>query len=71
MVGQETLAVSAARFDAIDFVSYRRESPARVNCGPQTPPREVFVTWRPARAANQLGTAVAVELLPEGYVPTQ
>jgi hypothetical protein len=69
----ETLLLRAARFDVVDFISYRSATPGRVSCGARRPAEDVFVTWRrdeaPVASGTSQGTAVAVELLPDGYVP--
>jgi tetratricopeptide (TPR) repeat protein len=67
----QTLDLRAPRFDAVDFISYRATAPATISCGPRQPPEEVYVTWRPdaTPAGNQQGVAIAIELLPEGFVP--
>jgi tetratricopeptide (TPR) repeat protein len=61
----------AARMSEVQFVSYRRLSSTTVNCGQQSPPVEVYLTWRVNgdAAAAERGTAVAIEFLPEGFVP--
>jgi tetratricopeptide (TPR) repeat protein len=73
-VGQ-TLLLRAARFDAIDFISYRSSTPGTISCGPRQPPENVYVTWRADETAVAAGTsqgiAVAVELLPDGFVPSR
>jgi hypothetical protein len=69
----ETLLLRAPRFDAIDFISYRSTTPGTISCGARRPAEEVYVTWRRQEAAvasgTSQGTAVAVELLPDGFVP--
>src|SRR5262249_23374532 len=67
------LELRAARFENVQFISYRQNAaPGTVSCGPRTPPEEVYLTWRmdaePTGGA-QVRIAVAVELLPEGFVP--
>jgi hypothetical protein len=66
----QTLLLRAPRFDAIDFISYRTTTPGTISCGARRPPEDVYVTWRrdPATSSQQ-GIAVAVELLPDGFVP--
>ena len=70
----ETLLLRAARFDAVDFISYRSTTPGTVSCGARRPAEDVYVTWRRGDASvpsgTSQGTAVAVELLPDGYVPS-
>jgi tetratricopeptide (TPR) repeat protein len=67
------LELNAARFDNVQFITYRQNAPpAAISCGPLTPPEEVYLTWRmDAESAGgaQVKIAVAVELLPEGFVP--
>jgi len=68
----EALLLRAARFDAVDFISYRSTTPGRISCGPRRPAEDVYVTWRrDETSGTSAGTAVAVELLPDGYVPTK
>ena len=63
-------ALMARQFADVDFISYRSTAPGRVNCGiPKTRDR-VYATYRPdAEAAGFDGRAVAIELLPEDFVP--
>ena len=67
------LLLRAMRFDEVDFISYRSTTPGTISCGARRPAEDVYVTWRPGEAAltagTSQGTAVAVELLPDGYVP--
>jgi hypothetical protein len=71
----QTLLLRAAQFDAIDFISYRSSPPGTVSCGPRRPTEEVYVTWRADETAiasgTSQGTAVAVELLPDGFIPSR
>jgi Flp pilus assembly protein TadD len=61
----------AAQLGDIDFISYRTDTPGGVNCGavPGTPP--VLATYRPSAGGTDGigGAAVAIELIPDGYVP--
>jgi Flp pilus assembly protein TadD len=63
----------AAQLSEVDFISYRADSPQSVNCGdvPGAPP--VLVTYRPSAGGTSAegiaGAAVAIELVPDGYVP--
>jgi hypothetical protein len=65
--------IAAARFDDIEFLTYRQDSPGSVPCGPQRPAYRVLATFRAGGAsiagANTPNRAVAIELLPDGYVP--
>ena len=69
----EMLLLRAPRFDAIDFISYRSTTPGTISCGARRPAEDVYVTWRREAAAvtsdTSQGTVVAVELLPDGFVP--
>jgi hypothetical protein len=57
----------------VDFISYRTDTPSAVSCGPLTTPLRVLVTYRAKPAFTAAGTidgdAVAIELLPDGYIP--
>ncbi|HEU5255221.1 MAG TPA: tetratricopeptide repeat protein [Vicinamibacterales bacterium] len=71
----QTLLLRAARFDAIDFISYRSSTPGTISCGPRPTLEAIYVTWRADEATLPAGTsqgiAVAVELLPDGFVPSR
>lgn len=70
-----TLLLRAPGFDAIDFISYRSSTPGTVSCGVRPQPEDVYVTWRAEQASISIGMsqgiAVAVELLPDGFVPSR
>jgi hypothetical protein len=65
------LRARAPGFANVEFIAHRPKPPSGVNCGAQAPAFEVYLTWRvPPEAANPTeGTAVAIELLPDGFVP--
>jgi tetratricopeptide (TPR) repeat protein len=68
----ELIRLGAAQFSNIDFISYRSDAPGSVSCGavPGLPP--VLATYRPAGSGSPAGIhgdAVAIELIPDGYVP--
>jgi tetratricopeptide (TPR) repeat protein len=63
------LRARAANLSAIDFIAYRTLTTTSVPCGAQKP-MAVYLTWRPAGAGSAEGTVVAVEILPEGFVPS-
>ena len=65
------LRAQAARFEDVEFIAYRTLASPSVNCGAQVPAMEVYLTWRPPPGSNDAtgGTAVAIEVLPEGFVP--
>jgi hypothetical protein len=59
------LRFSAAKFDGIDFITYRENMSGTIGCGPRQPPDRVYVTFRPAASQPESrGVVVAVEFLP-------
>jgi len=70
-----TLLLRAERFDAIDFISYRSSTPGTISCGPRRPAEDIYVTWRADEttitSGVSQGIAVAVELLPDGFLPSR
>ena len=65
------LRARAMSLSEVDFISYRPTAPSSVGCGELESPAEVYLTWTvpPNASTATEGTAVAVELLPEGFVP--
>jgi hypothetical protein len=61
-----TLRMQAAAFIDIDFISYRSMTPVGIPCGPQTS-LPVLATFK--RGAGEVPVVVAVELMPDDYVP--
>ena len=65
--------LGAKRFEDIDFITYRSNSPGTVECGPLPSPIRVLTTYRASETATSttsvLGDLVAVELLPDDYTP--
>jgi hypothetical protein len=61
-----SVRASAANFAAVDFVTFRSTSQASVSCGTQ-PPTPARLIAR-SQGSGQM-VAVALELLPDGYVP--
>ena len=65
--------IAAARFEDIEFLTYRQDTPGSVSCGPQRPAYRALATFRtdgpPIAGVNTPNRAVAIELLPDGYVP--
>ncbi|HVL69967.1 MAG TPA: DUF1570 domain-containing protein [Vicinamibacterales bacterium] len=55
---------SAAKFEAIEFITYRDDLGGSVTCGPRTPPDRVYVTVTPDPAGAGAGRVVAIEFLP-------
>ena len=52
----------AAKFEAVDFITYRDDLSGSITCGPQVA-SPVYVTWRPGTAGVR--TALAIEFLPK------
>ncbi|HTU99649.1 MAG TPA: DUF1570 domain-containing protein [Luteitalea sp.] len=65
------LAVKAARFEDIEFITYRDDLNGRVSCGRRPSLDSVYVTWRGEASHAGLATAraVAIEFLPKGFLP--
>jgi tetratricopeptide (TPR) repeat protein len=65
------LRAAAPRFMDIEFIAYRKLATMQVSCGKQDPLNEVYLTWRQPAGAGPGSdrTVVAVEILPEGFVP--
>ena len=59
----------AARFEDIQFITYRKLASQQVTCGKQNPAYEIYLTWREGTPPATDRTAVAVEVLPEGFIP--
>ncbi len=53
----------AAKFDAVDFITYRDDLSGSINCGPIKDPLRVYVTWRPG--VTGVRTVIAIEFLPK------
>jgi cytochrome c-type biogenesis protein CcmH/NrfG len=65
-----TLALSAKQLADVDLISYRSRTPDPANCGPQKSRYRVYATYRPEGSGAGLdGVAVAIELLPDDFVP--
>ena len=67
----ESLRLSAASIDAVQFISYGGSGAKALACGPVEPASHVFATYIESDATNQLagidGRSTAIEVLPEGY----
>jgi tetratricopeptide (TPR) repeat protein len=63
---ESRLRARAARFEDVEFLTYRTLASPSVSCGAQVPAMEVYLTWRPPPGSNEAteGTAVAIEILP-------
>ena len=64
-----SMRAHAAKFDDIDFISYRDDLKGQVRCGPRTPADRVLLTIRPDANSTNSGGAVAVEFVPDNYKP--
>jgi Flp pilus assembly protein TadD len=67
--GGRVLALRTKQLADVDFISYRSNMAGEVNCGPQKTQDPVYATYRPIAAPGLDGEAVAIEVLPEGFVP--
>lgn len=67
-----TMNFVARQMSDIDFISYRTDTPGSVACGPLATLMPVLATYRPSSGGSVGGIdgdAVAIELIPDGYVP--
>jgi hypothetical protein len=66
-----TFHLTARRFDDIEIISYVSSAPASLSCGVLSSPARVLATYHPLAAAvgGIDGQAVAIELIPESYIP--
>jgi hypothetical protein len=65
-----TLALSAKQLTDVEFISYRSTTPGDVKCGAQKSRDRVYATYRPGAAAAGIdGVAIAIEILPDDFVP--
>ena len=60
-----TVRASAASFSSVEFTTFRSQTGGSVSCGPQ-PAVPALLTWRSEADST---VAVAIELVPDGYVP--
>lgn len=64
--------MAARAFPEVEFITYRDLAPTNVACGAQRPALPVLATFRaedaPIAGANTPNTAVALELVPDGFV---
>ena len=67
------LRLEAKQLSEIDFITYRSDQGGSVGCGALPMPQRVFATYRAREGAAAPGAAdgiaVAIELLPDEYVP--
>ena len=67
------LRLAAKQLSDVDFITYRSDTPGSVSCGALPMPMRILITYR-SRATSTAdamidGDAVAVEVLPDDYVP--
>jgi hypothetical protein len=70
--GGQTLTATAAHTEGVEIIAYLGGRDPRLACGARTPPDNVLLTWRAEDAADAGAPrkiAVALEFMPEGYVP--
>ena len=60
-----TVRARAQSFSSIEFTTYRSQTGGSVSCGPQAAV-PALLTWRTVADST---VAVAIELVPDGYVP--
>jgi hypothetical protein len=65
------LRLSAGKLDEVEFVSYRQNAPAGVQCGSQPQAMPVLATFRAIEppSAGVDGRAVAIEMIEDDYSP--
>lgn len=59
----ETVALTSPYFTSVEFITYRKDLTGSIQCGKLASPMPVYVTWRPASAADSK-MPVAIEFLP-------
>jgi len=68
-VGQDTLKLHAANFNAVQYRTYTPEVSGDITCGARNPASPVVVTFRPSREARAKfnGDVIAVEFVPKDF----
>ena len=66
---RRVLRLSARSFEAIEFISYRKNGPSGVACGEQRPLFPVLATFRAADQPGVDGRVVAIEVVEDDYLP--
>ena len=61
--GDQVVTATAAKFDDVEFITYRSDLVGSVSCGPAKEPMRVYLTWR-AGPGEGTKLAVAIEFLP-------
>jgi Flp pilus assembly protein TadD len=68
----ESLVATTLRMEDVEMIAYVGRGDFRVGCGVRNPPDHVLLTWRTETATDGAAPrkiAVAVEFVPDGYVP--
>jgi tetratricopeptide (TPR) repeat protein len=66
--GDRDVVATAKRIEDVELIAYGNGQALAITCGIQNPPRKVYLTWTKEFATDALA-AVAVEFLPEDFVP--
>jgi hypothetical protein len=68
-VGQGTLKLHAANFNAVQYRTYTPEVSGDITCGARNPASNVVVTFRPSKDATARfnGEVIAVEFVPKDF----
>ena len=66
---RRVLRLSTRSFDEVEFISYRKDGPKGVACGEQRPLFPVLATFRAGDRPGVDGTAVAIEVVEDDYLP--
>jgi tetratricopeptide (TPR) repeat protein len=68
-VDQGAVRTRVARFEDVDFISYRDDLKGQISCGSRSPGEPVYLTFQPSSSSGILGKTVAIEFLPDDYQP--
>jgi tetratricopeptide (TPR) repeat protein len=69
LVNGATTRVRVPGLSILQFISYRTDLHGQIGCGARTPADPVLVTYKATESQPTIGTAVAVEFVPEDYKP--
>jgi hypothetical protein len=62
--GDQTVTATAAKFDEVEFITYRTDLTGSISCGLVKEPMRVYLTWRPGQPEGAK-IVVAIEFLPK------
>lgn len=62
--GDQVVTATAAKFDDVEFVTFREDLTGTITCGAAKEPMKVYLTWKPGQVAGSR-IAVAIEFLPK------